>query len=443
MENLELQLTRNMLQVGRDGALLAIGAFKRFFGTDNYIAFRKAGKLGQQIGEEDRQKVDRHAYAEVARMMGVKEDQGEAVWMKSLDSANRTIVYARNILFTDQDRHATMITDIERDWDEGRPSKALERLTMSATRISEALRFEQRRQLALALLAAPIHSHEKDSASKRILGEINEALYGQLIMGRIGDPRHHRIFSYHAPDTNILDGLSDRFPDPRFPTEQHWIKQLDLPVRQIAIRNGSGDIERVVPAVYDPREKDIGSVVVKGLQRSLKSAKFIDSPIDVLPHLEDRLGFRLVAMRGGRPLRDRLASQLESFFRGLDNFKNILPDDDVNKENGDPQRVRFRRWKVELHGLQQPLEVIIQSVEDFVPYLYEIGTFDPELGMHNGAGWDLYKLGMVSDVAKALWPPKVYGIDLEMAKKLASYEYAIRLGRKQRIYPSPYPDLAA
>lgn len=58
--------------------------------------------------------------------------------------------------------------------------------------------------------------------------------------------------------------------------------------------------------------------------------------------------------------------------------------------------------------------------------------------MHDGPAHDLYKLRMVSDVAEYLWPPKIFGINLKMAKLAASFEYATRLGRKQRIHPSPY-----
>ena len=74
------KLAFNMFQAGtRDGVLLANGAFKNFFGAENYEVFRKVGKTGGYIGAEDMQRVDREVYARVVQMVGIEVDRGETL----------------------------------------------------------------------------------------------------------------------------------------------------------------------------------------------------------------------------------------------------------------------------------------------------------------------------------------------------------------------------
>lgn len=439
-------LTFEMFQAGLRGGVLFTRIAKYLFGRDNYDQFRRASKQGEYIPELERQRVDRQVYATVGQMFGIAEDRREDFWQEVLDLSNATVNYARGILFADQERMATFITDIARDWDEGRPSTVLERLTQPTTTISERLKFEQGRQLVVALLCAEVVSGEENGRSKRILSKINDEFYQKgLIRGRRGDPRNYPFYSYHTPVTNRLVGVSRKYPDPRF-AEGLWVKALDYPVRQIGVRNAAGNLA-LVPAIYDPREKKIEAAVIKAMQRSLEVAKFQDngSMIETSPYVEDKLGLRFVIMQGERPLRDRVIATLEDVFKTLEGVYDVKEDDLVDLINGHPQRVQFRRRQVYIEGLKSPLEVIVQTAPDFISYLYEVGQFNPALGMHDGSAHDLYKLAIVAGrdrpgVAGFLWPDQFHSIDLQEAKRLASYEYATRLGRKQRIRPAPYTE---
>lgn len=445
-------LTFEMFLPGFRGGALTVRALKQLFGSDNYDQFRRAGKSEEYIPEMDRQKVDRQVYDQVGEIFAVVRDDREKFWQQAMRLANSTLDYARGILFADQERQATLTTNIA--WSDGRPSSALERLTMPASLIGGQCRYEQGRQVVVGLLCAEVISSNENGHSKAILSEINDFLEEKLFIGKKGDPKNYHTFSYHAPKTNKLAGFSSRYPDRRF-AEELWVKSLDFPVRKVGIRDPAGGIMEVAQGIreaggivevaqvlYDQREKEIEATVVKALQRSLNDARSFPNEglIETFSYRKDRLGFRLVVMEGERPLRDRVTADLEKLLRTFEGVYDIRSVDEVDQNNGQPNRVEFRRRQVYIEGLKNPIEVIIQTLRHYISYLYEVGNFNPELGMHDGPAHDLYKLEGVWDVSEYLWPVPVFGIDLAEAKKSASYEYATRLGRKQRIYPSPYID---
>lgn len=431
------RLIFEVFQPGLRGGALSVRAIKVIFGGDSYDEFRRAGKNEEYIPEMDRQRVDREGYDRFGEMHGIRRGERERFWKRAMELSNKTIDYARGILFADQERQATLTTNIA--WSDGRPSSALERLTMPASLIGGQCRYEQGRQIVVGSLCAEIISEDKNGNFKIKLSEINNFLERELFIGKKGDPRKYHTYSYHTPETNELVGFSSRYPDPRF-AEGLWVKSLDFPVRRVRMRDAAGTIAEMVPALYDPREKETEAIVVKALQRSLAAARAQSNGglIETTPYEGDRLGVRLVVMEGERPLRDRLTANLEKLFRRFNGVYDICEDDEVNSNNGQSNRVEFRRRKVYIDGLKHPLEVIIQTLGRYVSQLYEVGNFNPDSGMHDGPAHELYKLDVTFPVAQYFWPYRFFGIDLVDSKKSASYEYATRLGRKQRIYPSPY-----
>lgn len=429
------ELTFDMFRTDSTGIRLVVKEVQRFFGRENYDEFKAAGKNGEYLSEETRQRVDNQVYGKVGKMFNL--GWGGGLWHTAIELSNDTVNYARGILFADQERQATLTTAIA--WDDGRPSSALERLTMPTGQIGEQCKYEQGRQLGLALFSAEVILRNENGNSRTILTRIDRFLEDKLFIGRRGDPQRYHTFSYHTPSTNRLVGLSSDFPDPSF-DEELWVKSLDYPVRRLGVRDLQGEVVEVAQALYDPRDKDLASAVIKAKQRSLKAAKSYPKGIiiETTPYAGDQLGFRLVIMQGRYPLRDSLTANLENLFREFEGFSSIEEDDEVDPNNGPTDRLKFRRRQLFIERLKNPIEVIIQTLPDYISQLYEVGEFNPELGMHAGPAHDLYRLRKVADIAEYLWPFKIYKIGLEETKKASSYDYAARLRRKQRIHPSPY-----
>lgn len=428
--------TFDMLQAGIRGGVAGYRAIREVFGQENYDEFRDACEKELPIPEESRLRVDRHVHGTVGRLTGVKGYRREVLWKEAMKLANSTINYTRGILFADQERKATLTTNIA--WDNGRPSSALERLTTPTRFIGEQCRYEQGRQLWLGSQSLEVLTEDENGHSADILHEINNFLEREFFIGRKGDPDDYSIFSYHIPGTNKLIGFSNQFPDSGF-REGLWVKSLDYPVRQIGFKDSIGKVVEMIPALYDPDEKSKEAWVIKGLHRSLKAGKGQPNAtlVETLPYGGDRLRFRLVIMEGEHPLRDKVTSYLQDLFEKVAGYE-VEPDDEVDPRNGSQDRFKFKRIKVKIPTLKRPLEVIVQTLSDYVAQLYEVGSFNPAKGMHDGPAHDLYKLETADLVSPHLWPPKIFGIDLSGSKKSSSYEYATRLGRKQRIYPSPY-----
>lgn len=426
------QLTFNML--GVDGAAVRLVAreMQRFFGEENYEEFKRANKKGEDIPVETKQRVNGEIYEKVGKDM-FKVRGGLRVWEKfwddSIVDAIRTHNYTRNILFPEQDRRATLTTNIA--WSDRRPSSILKILTMPTKQMGEQCKYEQGLILGIGLLCAEVRSKDEDGVEREVLREVNDFLESKLFTGKKGDPKQHSVYSYHIPGTDKLEGLSHEYPDPQF-GEELWVKLLEYPVRFV------GD----VPVLYDTREKDTASLVVKIMQRSRKTAKAQANGniIETTPYTEDAVGFRLVNMQGGRPFRDLLTGRLEELLPTFEGFDGIKEDNRVDLNQGKPDRVVFQRRKIKVKRLKTPIEMIVESLEDYIAEQYEVGSFSEKLGMHDGPAHPLYKLKIAADVADCIWPPKLTGIDHAMGKKTASYAYAFNLGRKQRIYPSPFAD---
>ncbi len=424
------ELTFGIFGVDARGRRLLVSQSQRFFGKENFDLFRAYGRKGEQPPEELKQSVDREIYAKVY------EWHSAADWSAAMVQANRTVNSAHGIFFPDQEKRATMVTNIA--WSDNRPSTALRILTTPTRLIGEQCKYEQGRQLGLALLCAEVMSRDENGTARAILSSINQFLESKSFIGREGDPDDYHTFSYHTPDTNRLQGLSQEYPDSVYP-EGLWVKSLDFPVRKLGIRDSSREVVGSVPVLYDPREKEIEAAVIKAKERSLRATKMGSNggAIETSPYATDQLGFRLVVMEGGRTLRDRVTSQLEDLFQSFEGFKGMRT---LDRDSGSSKtdRVTFRRTYIYIEGLRNPIEMMVFSLDDWLAQEYEVGKFDPNIGMHNGPAHDLYKLEMVGSVAQYLWPSGVYGIDLEGVKKASSYDYAARLRRKQRIHPSPY-----
>lgn len=432
------ELVFGVFTTNREGIRLANSAFEKFFGKDNFDQFRKATRKGSYIPEETRQRVDREIYHKVGRHFHLSRSlrKREAFWKKAITESNGVINYARGIFFPDQERVATLTNNLV--WSDRRPSTILERLTKPKRLVGEELKYEQGRQLGVGWLCAQRMSEDENGYVTETLDRINHFLEGQAFVGREGETQSYPVYSYHAPSTNRLIGLRSQFPDPQY-EKSLWVKSLDYSVRNIAIKDPDGNIKEIVPALYDPREKDLYSAVIKGSKKSLLAANGLPNmaPIEISPHVEDLAGFRFVVM-GGRPLRDRLTSYLEGLFWLFEGVTDIIPDDQVNPSDKRQHRPEFRRRQIYMDGLRTPIEMMLYALEDWINSEYEVGNFNEELDMHDGPAHDLHKLDMVADVAEFYWPPRVFSIPLAETKKTTSYEYATRLGRKYRIYPSPY-----
>lgn len=432
------ELTFDMFRADATGTRLAVSEVQRFFGRANYEQFKLAGKRNLYIPPDTRLRVDQEVYARVGQMLEIRGDSRdwEEVWKKALKGAISTHNYARGILFADQDRQATLTTNIQ--WDDGRPSTALERLTTPTRLIGAQCKYEQGRQLGLALLCAEVMSRDENGNASPILSALNKALEAKLFVGKSGDPQIYPAYSYHKPDTNHLVWVGSDYPNPNF-GEGLSVKALNFPVRFLGIQDEAG-VNLKVPTFYDPRDKDIESAVIKAKERSLLAAMQSSNGglIETSPYATDQLGVQFVVMEGGHPMRDLVTSNLEQLFRGFEGTRGIVKDDQVDANHGFPSRIEFRRRLFYMEGLKNPIELMVYALEDWIPSEYEVGNFNEELGMHDGRAHDLYKLRVVGNIAEFMWPFKVFGIDLKATKKASSFDYAARLRRKQRIYPSPY-----
>lgn len=428
---------------------------RRFFGHDNYNEFAVVGRQGKEIPAESRLRVDRFVWDTVGELFEVPESERARFWKKSIRRTNDPINFARGILFPDQERRATLT--VETEWTDGRPSSMLEILTMPSSLIGERCRAEHYRQLALALpcaeeikeeatLIGPEDIDEVDAAN-RVLNGINDFLRKEgFFLSKKGHTDDYHYYSYHTPFTNEVVGVSTQYPDPRFKRDL-WVKSHPDETRTVGIRDANGELAQMVRVLYDQRgEKEAGARAIKGLHRSKKAAEKATEPelqrgkVEILPHIEDRVGFKLVVIGGGHPLRDRVMAELGDKLRKLFGDENVIKDDAVSSDNGKPDRFPCKRIKIKTGELNKPIEAIVQSLEDYLTTTYKVGEYDSKKGMHDGPAHILYKLDQVAYVAPELWPFPICGLNINEAKKLSSFEYAGRLGR-MKSHTSPYLDL--
>lgn len=432
------ELKFDMFTTGTTSIRMVTPVVERLFGKDNYDVFRWAARHDSEISAETRLRVDREVQRRARNMIGISGRVGHwgITWYRAMEEANNTVNYARGVLFADQDRQATLTTNISVS--DNRPSTVLEILTASTRSIGMQLKYEQGRQLGLALLCAEVMQRDENGNSRAALARINRFLENNFFIGKRGDPQTFHTYSYHDERTNRLMDLNDTF-DPDY-TGPFWVKALSYPVRTLRVR-APGGVELAIPALYEPREKDIASAVIKAKERSfLKGRKEpTNGLIETSPYGGDQIGIQFVVMRGGRRMRNLVMDNLVDLFRGVEEVRDIGDEDiEVDSDHGDEDRISFRRRPIFLNGLHNPIELIVFALEDWIPAEYEVGEFSEEMGMHSGRAHDLYKLQIVGHIRDYLWPFRVYKIPLADIQKESSFDYAARLRRKQRVYPSPF-----
>lgn len=425
------RVTFSMFEPGLRGGNLATAQVKEVFGRENYRVFRQYGKKDEYVPEEARLPVDRLVYEYIARRIEGDIAAGENLWRRALVASNKTVNYAKGMLFSDQDRRADITTNIT--WSDRRPSTALKVLTTSGEFVGDQYKWEQFRQLGWATICAEIISKDDGDNTTRTLSDINEYLEDRFFVGKRGAPEPYPFFSGHMPTTNRFVRLSHRYPDHSL--EGLWVKNMELPVRTIGMRDDNGEVIEEVKVFYDPREKEIESAAVKAVERSLKAEKSKENGgLIETGHVTDKAGFRLVVM-GGRPLRDRVAQEVERVLRGFGEFISLIDDDEVDPDHGDRHRIQFRRKQVTLEGLKTPFEVMVFALQDWLDAEFEIGEYNEALHQHNGNAHILYRLGKVAEIAPYNWPHRFFNIDLKGEQKTASFAYASDLAEKQRVNP--------
>lgn len=437
------ELSFDMFTVSRRGIRLAVAQVQKAFGEENYSEFRRYGKKGEDIPEEIKLRVDQEMYAKMALLFVAQNYGGERLWHEAMKLSNRAIDYARGILFPDQDKRCTMTVNIA--WSDNRPSTALKIFTTPKEFMGEQGKFEQGRQMGWAWIGAQAIMADENGEAARALTRLNDFLESDLFIGRKGDPKNYPVFSYHTPYTNKVQEITTPSFDSKL-AEGLWVKELEFPVRILALRDPDGEV-RKIPVLYDQREKDPEAVVIKAKHRSLQTARATGELngglIEAAPYMRDKLGFRLVLMKGDHLLRDRVTFYLEELLQSFEGFESSEKDDFVDPRFGDPNKFLFTRRNLRVQGLFRPIEMQVFTLKDWLDYEYEVGQFDPSIRMHDGLAHDLYKLWEVAEIAEPTWPKRIYGIDHLAEKKDASYDYAFRLVRKQRIYPPPYEDTTA
>lgn len=442
---IESPLTFDLYKTGQQSIVLVNRLIKERFGPENYRLFKEAGRSAAKLGlrrpvisEEDRQRVDRRVYDEFGLAFGVEAHLRESLWRRSISLGGiGTVNYARRILYPDQEKRATLTTDITSD--DWRPASALEILTMPTKMISPVCKYEQAVVLGFTLLAGELIAETDSSSLRAILKDLHNFFTDYLFLDRKGETTDYHIYSYHRPKTNELVGLG-KTADP--PEQGLSVKSLSYPARKLRIIDSEMQVREVL-ALYEPREKEIGSAVLKAKERSLQESKkpFSNGTIEITPYRSDYFGFQFVVMEGGRPMRDLVIRNLEVLMRLVyGDLVNIKPKDKVKSSHGSPDRVQFRRDEVTIKRLDQSIEIIVYDLKDYIASEYEIGKFDERLNRHDGPMRSLYKLDIVGDVAGYIWPYVLFGMDHKEAKIAASYAYAASARRKQRIYPSPEED---
>lgn len=422
----------------RGGRLAAGQEIRRFFGEDNYAYFKEAGRKERPIPDGVRKRVNQEIYNKVGSLLGLKTNPRfrARFWRQAMEEAVNTINFARGVLFADQERQATLTTNIT--WEPGNPATVLERLTKPSKLISQRLRTEQGLVLGLACLSAEEMSSEDNGKALKVLDRLNNFLEDQVFLGQEGETQWYEVYSVHEPRTNELIGFSAEYPCPQS-RKGRWVKRLNYPVRLVGIKDEQGGLSEAVPVLYDPGTKDMASRVVKGMRKSWVAAgrEIQNGVIETSAHVQDQSRFRWVVM-GDREERDRVAIYLKSLLERFPGVTEVRPDHDVNYDEVRPNRPEFMRWQAEIKGLKNPIEAQVIALEDWVTSQYHVGKFDKSTGMHNGTAHELHKLAMVADVAWMIWGRMLSTEELKRHKKSASYEYVTRLGRKERVYPSPY-----
>lgn len=273
--------------------------------------------------------------------------------------------------------------------------------TLASPNTSEALRDHTVKRLLLARISGEIDGVGRVEEGGVKLAQVQDVLDTYLFAGEVGSASPVKLRAAFENGTNkplAVEGINGVSLETPLETGQH-IKTITLPMRSI---QGS-DMQ-----VYtNPDEKTFESGTEKAIKKAVNR---FDETGDgtIRPSVDVRDTNRmLIVVKGTHQDAKQLTGTITQILSdhqdqltGLDdygrptnleggNVVRVVPDTKTNSSQ-DQGAVQFERIQVYFSDLPNPIEIIVQSAEDFLDAKYSSGIFDDKKKKYTGNSHDLY-----------------------------------------------------
>lgn len=294
--------------------------------------------------------------------------------------------------------------------------------TIASQNTDTVLQFEERRRQLLAYVSAEIETENKSPEAAKKLSLIQALLDRELFSGRTGSTTSVKIRALFNSETNdvlFIDKIDGTIPkqEELYPENSH-LKTCEVPMRTIKgtdtlvytnpnQKRQSASITKAVRKAFGRDQKNKGDLIsgaedVQDIHR-IKFAVF--SGPDKLEDLVDRVYNAIVDNQHtlteldieGQPINGKEVV-----------VKDIRDDSQTNGSKDQSANVSFRRLQVVFSDLPTPVEIMFQTVGDFLKSEYEVGEYDSPKGKYKGAAHELYEIHRLMDIRPLLLPREIY-----------------------------------
>lgn len=280
-----------------------------------------------------------------------------------------------------------------------RPSDLMRLMFRTSDDIDSTLAYEVQRHVILSAVAGEINARTKNGRLRSVLSEVHRLLDERLFEGSLGAGKRFFLESFHDDDTNTVVGFPDL--NQQAPRTAH-LKRTPFIARSI---KGAGLV------ITSPRKKDDSVAIEKSLIKAKNNGGLININGDVL----DPIGMMFVAMDGyvtPEQLAEQVVLIIESGSRKITKIEN---NDEIEADHGQSSEYRHTRRRIWFEDISVPVEMIFHSRENYLNSTLEVGTRNPVTGLHQGRAHPLFELRREEQVARILFPSKVYPVDIETA----------------------------
>ncbi|MBI4039078.1 hypothetical protein HY384_03925 [Candidatus Daviesbacteria bacterium] len=289
-----------------------------------------------------------------------------------------------------------------------RPSNLFELASMPEGQIDPVLAYEAHRHILVTDISAMIASRTLNNRLRTRLSDVHRLLNQVYFSGPVGAGSRVVLGSIHDDETNQVIGFPNTMQ--RIPATAH-LKTVPTTVRKI--RREVIDVGKDELMVYtSPRKKDDRLAVIKCLVKAKKNGGVVD-----INHMDtgvlDPIGMIIVLM-DDRAKPEELADKTASIINSDPKLRvvGVEKDDKTGKDHGQAAEMNFSaRRRTWFEDIQVPLELIFYDRETYLNSRLEVGTRDPQTGLHNGRAHELYGNRRAEEGFTILFPKKRFPVN--------------------------------
>lgn len=268
------------------------------------------------------------------------------------------------------------------------------------------LRKQIQTTLLLSRISAELEASTKGADEK--LAQLQLLFNEKLYEGKIGETTEVTKYALYSKKNNEL--IAD--PTDIEPTSLHedvQRKKITANTRKVQI--GKNGDSKTVPVVQIINTKDPSTGIEKALRKARKEqTKTGRETVSTNEYVGDTHRMMFVVLGDMQDTEDVRGKLVDVIADNFDVFEKGKPEDvhieDEAKidEEGKSDKYNRLRIKLQFKGIEKKIEIILQTLPDYLRANYDVGTYDEEKGTYTGQAHALFEITRAQNLSNIFLP---------------------------------------